>query len=63
MSEEYMNTAHVEGLPIDPKSGKQIRLTDNTLKEGDLKASQSTKPLVLDKRGLPEGWEVPDGNS
>lgn len=45
----------------DPYSGMIVRYTDNGMKDGDLPASQEPRPLELDERGLPVGWEVPDG--
>ena len=45
----------------DPFSGLIVRFTDNGPKEGDLPAPQDPRPLELDERGLPVGWEVPDG--
>ena len=45
----------------DEFSGLEIRPTDNGPKECDLEAPQTRGLLVLDERGLPEGWEAPDG--
>lgn len=49
-------------MTIDPESGKPIRPTDNGLKDCDREAPQSPEPLSLSPGGLPEGWEVPDGD-
>lgn len=46
----------------DKFSGLEIRKTDNGLKECDLEAPQTQGLLELDDRGLPVGWEAPDGN-
>ena len=46
----------------DEYSGLEIRATDNGLKDCDLESPQSARPLELDDRGLPAGWEVPDGD-
>lgn len=48
---------------IDPESNKEIRATDNGLKDGDLLASQEPEPLTLDESGLPVGWGVEHGNA
>lgn len=45
----------------DPYSGLEIRKTDNGPKECDLPAPQTPGLLELDERGLPVGWEAPDG--
>ena len=46
----------------DKLTGLEIRKTDNGLKECDLEAPQTKGLLELDERGLPVGWEAPDGN-
>lgn len=46
----------------DEFSGLEIRPTDNGLKECDMEAPQTPGLLELDERGLPVGWEVPDGD-
>ena len=47
---------------IDPTSSLEIRSTDNGLKECDLEAPQTATLLELDERGLPKGWEAPNGD-
>lgn len=49
-------------LTRDEHSGLEIRLTDNEPKDCDLPAPQTAGLLELDERGLPVGWEAPDGN-
>ena len=46
----------------DPLTGLEVRATDNGPKEHDLEAPQTQGLLELDERGLPKGWEAPDGN-
>ena len=46
----------------DPYSGNEIRMTDNGPRERDLAAPQESAPLEMDGRGLPAGWEAPDGD-
>lgn len=46
----------------DPYNGLEIRKTDNGLKACDEEAPQTKGLLELDDRGLPVGWEAPDGN-
>ena len=53
----------MDEMTIDELSGKPIRLTDNSLKEGDIEAPQSTEPLELGEDGLPVGWEAPNGDA
>ena len=48
---------------VDAYSGKEIKRTDNGLRECDLEAPQTKGLLELDERGLPKGWEAPDGNA
>ena len=52
-----------ETRTIDPESSKEIRATDNSLKDGDLQASQEPEPLKLGADGLPVGWGVRNGNA
>ena len=52
----------MEEKKVDEYSGLEIRRTDNGLKECDLEAPQVKGLLELDERGLPVGWEAPDGN-
>lgn len=47
---------------LDPFNNLEVRKTDNGLKECDLEAVQSNKPLVL-VDGKPKGWEAPNGNA
>ena len=49
-------------LTRDEYSGLEIRKTDNGPKECDLPAPQTQGLLELDERGLPVGWEAPNGN-
>lgn len=49
-------------MTIDENSGLEIRKTDNGLKECDLEARQDAQPLMIDERGLPVGWEAPNGD-
>ena len=46
----------------DVFSGNEIRRTDNSLKECDMEAPQTQGLLELDERGLPVGWEAPNGD-
>ena len=55
--------AEQDELTRDEYSGLEIRKTDNGLKDCDLEAPQTNSPLELDERGLPVGWEVPNGNA
>ena len=50
-------------LTRDKYSGLEIRKTDNGLKDCDLQAEQTPALLELDERGLPVGWEVPNGDA
>lgn len=47
---------------IDPTANLEIRQTDNGLKDCDREAPQTRGLLELDERGLPVGWEAPNGN-
>lgn len=51
-----------EQRTIDPESGKEIRLTDNGLKEGDLEAPQHARPLTEDEIAELVGKAVDNGN-
>ena len=46
----------------DPYSGLEVRPTDNGMKSCDMEAPQTAGRLQLDERGLPEGWEAPNGD-
>ena len=46
----------------DPYTGLEIRPTDNGLRECDMEAPQTPGLLELDERGLPVGWEAPNGD-
>ena len=46
----------------DPYNNLEVRRTDNGMKDCDLEAPQVAKLLELDERGLPVGWEAPNGN-
>ena len=50
-------------LTRDEYSGLEIRKTDNGPKECDLPAPQTQGLLELDERGLPKGWETPNGDA
>lgn len=45
----------------DPLSGMLLNFTKSGMMDGDLPASQEPRPLELDERGLPVGWEVEHG--
>lgn len=47
----------------DAYSGLVVRHTDNGPKECDLPAPQTPGLLELDERGLPVGWEAPNGDA
>lgn len=47
---------------VDHYSGNPIRRTDNGMRDCDLPADQTPKPLEIGKDGLPVGLEVGHGD-